>query len=94
MPIKDTYKAPQGRSFPEPSWIEEDENAFTSMQVIDQKDSTTFDMRGQTTGTYAPTVSVEVGIRITYDDAAKLCAHLGAMLERAQHDGRWDGLAD
>ncbi|MGI5137772.1 MULTISPECIES: hypothetical protein [unclassified Streptomyces] len=75
MPVKDThsYSRSAGGQI-DHSWTEETEHVYTQLRIDDEADSVTFVTNSRSKGIWAPSVEVEIGVRMTYSDLAKLIA--------------------
>jgi hypothetical protein len=86
MPVKDTHSYAKSAGGPmRHYWTEEDDQLYTQLRIDDVGDSVSFVVSAKEKGMYTPSVTVEVGVRMTYADLEKLIAHGQEILrERGQ----------
>lgn len=82
MTVKDThsYEKSAGGAMRH-YWTEQAEQLYTQLRIEDETDSVSFVMTASEEGMYVPMVRVQVDVRMTYADLAKLVAHAQEILK-------------
>jgi hypothetical protein len=66
--IKDTHRFVKNGNRTEAQWEENDGNVSVNMELADQQDSATLQLRATTLGTFSTEVRAVLGIRLSYTD--------------------------